>query len=80
METALAGDKRPATRSLLTKPGQTPLTGYVLGERLPAVVAIRAAYGKRPPRNPPKLTRDAPAWQSQSPPRPKPAPQTLPIR
>jgi peroxiredoxin len=37
VETALAGDQLTCYRIILTKAGQSPLTGYVLGEGLPAI-------------------------------------------
>jgi len=37
VETALAGDQQTCYRIILTKPGQSPVTGYVLGEGLPAI-------------------------------------------
>ena len=40
VETALAGDEKTCYRLALTKPGQPPAVGYVLGEDLPAVAAF----------------------------------------
>ena len=40
VETALAGDQQTCYRIVLTKPGQSPVTGYVLGEGLPAVAVF----------------------------------------
>ena len=37
VETARAGDQETCYKIVLTKPGQSPITGYVLGEGLPAV-------------------------------------------
>lgn len=35
--TALAGDQETCYKIVLTKQGQSPITGYLLGERLPAI-------------------------------------------
>jgi peroxiredoxin len=40
VEMALAGDQQTCYRIVLTKPGQPPVTGYVLGEELPAISAF----------------------------------------
>jgi peroxiredoxin len=40
VETALAGGEQTCYRVVLTKPGQPPATGYVLGEALPAVAVF----------------------------------------
>lgn len=40
VETARAGDEQTCYRIVLTKPGQSPVTGYVLGEGLPAIVVF----------------------------------------